>query len=510
MDNKQLAQEIIKTIGGPQNIVTAANCITRLRTTIANPKAVDEVALKKIDGVLGIVFEGTSLHVVLGPGKARKVTEEVNAILSTSNVKATAEIQRGEMEKEEPKIEEPPLTGNAFVKFFKRIGRWFKHIKWKRGLKHIGNIFGPLIPGFIMFGLSMAIANIVVACVGGDPATLEKPGYEAAHAINLLFSCFGQGFFAYLGIFTGINTAKEFKISTIVGGTIGGISALGDLIKISQILGWTMDPEGLTGYIMAGRGGILAVILAVLIAGYIERFIKKHMPDVLDMLLTTFLTVVISGSFFIFAIMPLMGFISEGIVLAITHTVNSEIVAVRIITGFFAAGFFQMLVMFGLHWGLSPFYTECLTKFGNVTIYPIFAMADGSQFGAAIALFIKARKYNHPRLKSNVRNVLVPSFCGVSEPLIFGASLPLVKPFLPIGLGAAGAGMLVAYLRIGSTAIGPSGPLAIPLMTYMNNQSTVWEGMVAYIGCWALSIILGFVFTMLLIREKDLDRMPRE
>ena len=480
MTNKELAEKILERVGGKENVTRAQNCMTRLRIDVKDYSKIDVEGIKGLEGVISVVQDET-LQVVLGPGKSRRVTDE---FLELAQITESTDM-------------EPGMDVSKDWKENKAINKaGQKQTGIKTLLRHIANIFTPLIPGFIVYGICVAIANLIAF---GNVAPQAGDGFK--YVAHQLFTALGQGFFTYLSIFVGVNAAKEFKVTPVLGGMIGGISGMANITNIAVEIGW--GDGTLNAVLRAGKGGVLAVILGVFLLGYLERWIRKHLPDVMDTVFTPLLTILIGGVIYIFAIMPVMGLVSSAMVWVITTLCDSSIAAVRVVSGFLSAALFLPMVTFGLHHGLVGFYSELLTKYGFIQLYPALAMAGAGQVGAAIALWIKARKVKNTIIERNVEGAIVPGILGVGEHLIYGVTRPLGKPFITAGLGAGFGGAICMALRVASTAFGPSGLLAIPMMTYMGGEVNPMAALV-YAGCWCVSLIGGFILTWIFIKEKDL------
>mgnify|MGYP003320276324 CR=1 FL=1 len=503
----QIAIKLLPLVGGVTNIDDVTNCMTRLRLKVKDGSKVKVDDIKKVPGVLGLISDGTLYQIVLGPGKVRKVTEEFNALVKTAQEVAE------EVHKEENKVsqetKEKPITGNAFVRFFKRIGRFLKGVKWKRGLRHIGNIFSPLVPGFICFGIFYSITTIILVASGGGTVIKPEALTGAAAVFYWIFYALAFGFMTYLSVFVGINSAKEFNATPTLGGILGGIAIIPKVLEIAKLINWAgpiaEDGSFPLALIDAGRGGVFTVIFAVFIMSFIERLVRKKMPNVLDTVFSPLLILVISGLLLLFAIMPVMGFVSNGIAELIAGFNGLDNWA-RAICGFFLAGLFLPLVMLGLHHGLTSIY---MTMMENNILYPIFAMADAAQFGVGMAILIKSRKYKHDRLKENAAAGVIPQALGVSEPLIYGVTLPLFKPFITVGIGAAIGGAFIAAMGIGFNGFDVSGLLGILLASKIDGVDAPIMARVWYFVGWLISAAGGFISTWLMIGEKDLNRLPR-
>lgn len=468
MTNKDLAVKIVELVGSESNIESAAHCMTRLRLKIKNANQINMEALKDTEGVLGVV-ESDTLQVVLGPGKAKKVYDEVTENFSIS---AGGDVENWEENKANMKSNQ-------------------KETPLKRGLKTISNIFIPMIPAIIAAGLFNGLAQLMG----------QIPGIDLTQGTGLivqkLFQLLGNAFLGYFAIYTGINAAKEFGGTPALGGMIGAITIGSQINDISAQLGLYNADVVLESVLTTGKGGIIGVIIGVFIMSMIERKIRKIVPDVLDLIVTPLLTLLITGVIVVFAVMPLAGFASDALVSVLSVIINSENQIVRIISGFVLAAVFLPMVLLGLHHGLIPIYAVQLDQMGGVSLFPVLAMAGAGQVGASIALYIKARRMKNTRMQKTILGALPAGFLGVGEPLIYGVTLPLGKPFITAGLGAGFGGAFVMLTGVTAGAWGPSGLVALPLMQTPTMILNFFIGLV-------VSYIAGFIITYIFIKEDKL------
>lgn len=468
MTNKDLAVKIVELVGSESNIESAAHCMTRLRLKIKNANQINMEALKDTEGVLGVV-ESDTLQVVLGPGKAKKVYDEVTENFSIS---AGGDVENWEENKANMKSNQ-------------------KETPLKRGLKTISNIFIPMIPAIIAAGLFNGLAQLMG----------QIPGIDLTQGTGLivqkLFQLLGNAFLGYFAIYTGINAAKEFGGTPALGGMIGAITIGAQINDISAQLGLYNADVSLESVLTTGKGGIIGVIIGVFIMSMIERKIRKMVPDVLDLIVTPLLTLLITGVIVVFAVMPLAGFASDALVSVLSVIINSENQIVRIISGFVLAAVFLPMVLLGLHHGLIPIYAVQLDQLGGVSLFPVLAMAGAGQVGASIALYIKARHMKNTRMQKTILGALPAGFLGVGEPLIYGVTLPLGKPFITAGLGAGFGGAFVMLTGVTAGAWGPSGLVALPLMQTPTMILNFFIGLV-------VSYIAGFIITYIFIKEDKL------
>jgi len=500
----EIAAKILKACGGPRNIKNVSNCMTRLRLNVIDKFAVNEDELKSIQGVLQVIKDGDILQIVLGPGRVVKVTAEFNALISAGTVEL--DIAKREQEKNEYDNIAKMSSDNDWKVNKALIKAKQKRFAWlSKGMRHLANIFSPLIPGIIAAGLFAAIASIILqSCGVTDWKLIPNNGVKVMYQICKALS---DGFTTYLVIFVGVNAAKEYGASPMLGGFIGGICAIGNITEIAKLIGLYNLDKPLDSILMSGKGGVIGVIIGVYLLSLLEKHLHKHIPNALDTVLTPFLCILLVGVVYVFGIMIATGYISYGICWIIGKLTMNEHVIVRIICGFVSAAMFLPLVLTGMHHGLVAFYAEELALHHYVSLYPALAMAGAGQVGAAIALYIKCKKTNNTKLQQNITSSIIPGVLGVGEPLIYSVTLPLFRPFITAGLGAGIGGAFVMAFRVGSTAWGPSGFVAIPLMNWMNGKPNA-AGMGIYTASLIISIVAGFLFTWFMIPQKTV--MPKE
>ncbi|MBU5594521.1 PTS transporter subunit EIIC [Amphibacillus sp. MSJ-3] len=472
--NEQLLSEIVELVGGKDNILSATNCMTRLRVRLADDEKVKINDLKNLEGVMGVV-EAETLQIVVGPGKAKKLAdlliEHYHINQDSSNRPETS-------------------TSNEWQKNKAAIKKGQKQGKLKTALETIAGIFIPMIPAIIAAGIFNGFASLI--------GTLQGEGALAGQfweTVRLLFSLIGTGFLGYFAIYTGINSAKRFGATEALGGMVGAMSIAAPLIDISQLFGLYDAEEPLNSILTTGKGGIIGVIFGVYILAKIEKAVRKRIPDVLDLIVTPVLTLLITAILFVFIIMPASGLLSDWLVSGLSVIIGSEYTIVNIISGYVLAALFLPMVLLGLHHGLIPIYAIQLEALGGVTLFPVLAMAGAGQVGAAIAIYILCKKVGNERLMRVITGALPAGILGIGEPLIYGVTLPLGKPFITAGLGAGFGGAYAMMTNVMANAWGPSGLVAIPLMHP--------DKMIHFIIGIFISYIGGFIVTYLFIKKED-------
>lgn len=476
MTNRELVDAVLEKVGQRDNVISITNCMTRLRISVRDDAKIDEAALRSIEGVMGIVHDRTGyVEVVVGPGRSRKCTDICLEMGIPTAVGVSAEAD-WKANKEAVKASQKSNPIRSALKIF-------------------GEIFVPLIPGVIAAGLCAGINTLIQQL---------NPGWADNHILSIVCGLLGlinTSFMTYLTAWAGYRAAERFGGTPILGGMLGLITGLEGINTISQTIGWFNADSPLDSILRSGRGGVLAAVLGVLIMVKVEKFIRSRMPDSLDIVFTPLLTLLICIIPYIFVVMPVCGLISSVLCSAVQSVCMSSNVLVRIIAGYASAALFLPMVAMGMHHGLVALYTVQLNQIGYVTLYPALCMAGAGQVGAAIAIYLKAGKVQNRRLASVISGALPAGILGVGEPLIYGVTLPMGRPFITAGLGAGFGGAFVMAMQVAATTWGPSGILGCFVMTAGPNGGVM--GVLCYAVGLLISVICAFFITNALVKEED-------
>lgn len=477
---QQLAERIIAAVGGMDNIDSVMNCMTRVRIKVLDENKVDDQELRHIDGVMGVIHD-ERIQVVVGPGTVNKVA---NHMAELSGVKLGDPIPHHHNDSEK-------MDYKSYAADKAKANKEAHKAKQKNGksnkvLKSIANIFIPLIPAFIGAGLIGGIAAVL--------SNLMVAGYISGAWITQLITVFNvikDGMLAYLAIFTGINAAKEFGATPGLGGVIGGTTLLtgiaGKNILMNVFTGEPLQP---------GQGGIIGVIFAVWILSIVEKRLHKIVPNAIDIIVTPTIALLIVGLLTIFIFMPLAGFVSDSLV----SVVNGIISIGGVFSGFIIGASFLPLVMLGLHHIFTPIHIEMINQSGATYLLPIAAMAGAGQVGAALALWIRCKR--NTTLRNTLKGALPVGFLGIGEPLIYGVTLPLGRPFLTACIGGGIGGAVIGGIgHIGAKAIGPSGVSLLPLISDNMYLGYIAGLLAAYAGGFVCTYLFGTTKAM---RQTDL------
>lgn len=464
-----MIEQLLRLSGGKANIRVCGNCMTRLRLTLADRDAADIAGLKAVPGVMGVINGDDQLQIILGPGKAQTASEMMNAVINgaAESAPAAADLQaQASVQKAKMKGKQNSAVHNFLTRF--------------------ATIFTPLIPGFIAAGLLLGLATLLQQIFAID-------GVVQSHWLTALIAymkVFSIGLFTFLSILIGFNTQKAFGGSGVNGAIIASLFVLRYVPE--GTVGYYAGMQDFFGLAIDPRGNIIGVLLACILGAWIERQVRRVVPDNLDMILTSAITLLITGAITFTVIMPIGGELFKGMSWLFLH-LNGNPFGTALL-----AGLFLIAVVFGVHQGFVPVYFALMDAQGFNSLFPILAMAGAGQVGASLALYFRAKKDS--TLRTQIKGAIFPGLLGIGEPLIYGVTLPRLKPFVTACFGGAVGGFFIGLvswlgLPVGlNTVFGPSGLVSIPLMT---SSQGIFAGMLVYVAGIAIAYAAGFALTWL-------------
>lgn len=462
-----LAKEIVKHVGGKENVSSLVHCITRLRFKLKDESKANEEVLKNMDGVVTVMKSGGQYQVVIG-NHVPDVYADVMPLLGLA---------------EEAGQEEDTEKDSLF----------------NRAIDTISGIFQPIL-------------GIMAACgmVKGLNALFVALGlYSDTCGGYLILNAIGDGLFNFLPLFLGYTAAKKFKLKPMLGLVIGAImcyptiqnsalSAGGNALY--TLFGGTMfaskvytDFFGIPLIGMDYTGTVIPVIFVVYFASKCEKFFNKFIPDLVKFFFVPMLTLLVAIPAGLLVIGPLATFGSTVIAEAVMTVRNFSPMLAGAIVGLT----WQILVIFGLHWGFIPVYINNIMTngFDNVMM-PFFACTFATS-AVVLGVFFKTKN-------KQIREMAVPNFIsgifGVTEPAIYGILLPLKKPFIiSCIVGGIGGGFYGAF-NFRKFMMGGMGIFEFPAM--IEPDGSMGNLIVAVVGV-IISMVLGFAATMIFYKEKE-------
>lgn len=441
--------DILAAAGGVENIVSLGCCMTRFRFTVKDEALVKVEALRKVPDVAGYFYSGVQHQLIVGPSTATKLVAYFNARHSFQPLEQKEGAEAVQISPED-------RARRAKVAVRRKYSGRVSQI-----CARIGNIFLPLIPAYIGCGLLLGISNILSkTLLANDPNTAA------------LFNVFGSGIFFYLNAVVGYNANKEFGGTPALGVAFAGILNMPALSQIT-LFGSSLMP---------GKGGVLAVLLVCWAGSWFEKQLRNRVKGSAEMFLTPTLTVLVVGFISLLAIQPVAGWLSE----KLAEYTQVALKNGGLLTGAVLGGSFLPLVMMGIHQSLVPIHQQLVDSLGSNPLFPILCMAGAGQVGAGLAVFFKTK---NARFKTLIKNALPIGLMGIGEPLIYGVTLPLFRPFIGACLGAAFGGAVVAVAQVTSSV--PFGVSGLVLLLVLSNVKSV----LFYLLGYAVAMLAGFIIT---------------
>ncbi|WP_026491682.1 PTS transporter subunit EIIC [Butyrivibrio sp. XPD2002] len=468
MNCDAICKQLLKFLGGKENVINSEACMTRLRVDVHDLSRVDIDAIKKVEGVLGVI-EGDTLQIVFGPGKVNEVHEAFSQLLGGTD----------------PSVYDVAKENKTAQKA--------KHDKpVQRFLKRIGDIFVPLLPGIVACGLINGITNVIKVASGGAFSGLWW--YESIRTM-------GWAVFTYLPIFVGYTAAKEFGGSPVLGGIAGAICISNPSMPLLATYGNSQIILPMTGQpYNPAHGGLIAAFIAGAAFAFLEKKIRKIMPKMIDTFISPLLVLIIGVVAIVAIIQPLSAVLTKGIYNVIEFVYGKT----GFIGGYILSAGFLPLVATGLHQALIPIHAMLNDPSGPTGginyLLPILMMAGGGQVGSGFALYFKTK---NKKLKGFIRDSIPVGILGVGEPLMYAVTLPLGKSFITACLGSGFGGVAASLFHIGAVAQGASGLFGL-LIVEPGKQ-------VQYVIAMLISYTAGFILTWFFgVDEKRINEVYGE
>jgi sucrose-specific phosphotransferase system IIBC component len=450
MNYQQTAAAILPLVGGADNIVSAAHCATRLRLALQDETLIRKDALDALDAVKGSFITGGQLQIVIGQGAVNSVYEAFIALAGVSA--ATTQDTRS--------------AAAAKLNPLQRLAQM------------LSNIFVPIIPVIVACGLLMGVI--------GMSKTL---GWAGDTPLLQLLDMFSNTAFVFLPILIAFSAAREFRVNPFLAAALGGI-----MIHPALQNAWTVG-GGIHDYWQFGglsfakvgyQGTVLPILLGVWVMGYIERGLRRVVPDSLDLIVRPFLTLMLSGVICLTVIGPLGRVLGNGIsfgLLAIYNTAGP-------LAGLVFGGLYSMIVITGVHHSFHAIEAGLLTNpaIGKNFLLPIWSMANVAQGGAALAVFFRT---SDAKVKLIALPAAVSCLLGITEAAIFGVNLRYVKPFVAAAIGGALGGAYVVFAHVAMTAIGVTGIPGIAIVPGSLMLNYVLGMVIAFGSAFALTWAFG-------------------
>ena len=458
LDYRKCAQEITANIGGGSNVISAAHCATRLRLVIADNSKVNRAALENVDGVKGMFESNGQLQLIIGTGTVNKVYEE---FLSVAGVSAASkdDVKKAAASK-------MPL--------------------WKKILKTPGDVFVPILPAIVASGLMMGLVEALAKAI---------PSFASSGWFGFL-DMVANTAFALLPVLVAVSAARVFGGNIFLGGVIGIM-----MVHPALMNAWTVTPTnqpavwnlGIFSIAQVGyQGHVIPVILAVLLMSTVEKWLHKHVPEMIDLFVTPLVTVLVTAFATFVVIGPIFSILENWVLQGAEWLVTSTGGIGALVMG----ALYPWTVVMGLHHMYNVIEAGMLSGALGLNIWmPIASAANFAQFGACLAVAIKCR---NAKLKSVALPSSLSASLGITEPAIFGVNFRFMKPFIAGVVGGAVGALFGSLTGLGATTYGVTG---IPGLLAINNIPV-------YVIELLISSGIAFAVTMVLWKEEEPAAAP--
>ena len=453
MNYKNLAETIIKNVGGEENIASLTHCATRLRFNLKDEKKSDTSTLKSTKGVMGVVTSGGQYQVIIGSDVGNVYREVMNLTsLETNN-------SSGENKKDDRK----PLA---------------------KVIDTISGIFTPILPAITAAGMMKAVLSLLIAF---QLISKESQSYQI---INFM----ADSAFYFLPILLANSAAKKFKCNPYMAMMIGGIllhpNFVG-MVNAAKESGGGINIFGLPIKLASYSSSVLPIILAVWFMSYVEPIADKISPKAIKFFSKPLITALVTGIITLVVIGPIGYIVSDKIGLGIKTLESYAGWLVPTIVG----GLTPLLVMTGTHYGLIPIgINNRMTMGYDTVIYPGMLASNVAQGGAALAVAFKSKNTEIKQLASSAG---ITAVCGITEPALYGINLRFRKALYSAMIGGAIGGLFLGIFRVSNYSGGSPGFLTLP--SYIGGD-TMTNFVYAVIGA-IISVVVSFVICLILYKD---------
>ena len=443
LDYRKCAEEIVAQIGGRENVAQAAHCATRLRLVIKDNGKINKSALENVDGVKGMFENNGQLQLIIGTGTVNKVYDEFLAV--TGMTAATKDDVKAAAAAQQP--------------------------AWKRALKSVGDVFVPILPAIVASGLMMGVVEALGKAI---PSFASTDWYAFLDMV-------ANTAFAFLPVIVAVSAARVFGANIFLAAVIGLMMVhtgllngwnVGSTDAINSFFGintgviptWNLFGNLKIGDYVVGsiarhgyQGHVIPVMIAIWFMSKIEKWLHKHVPEMIDLFVVPITTVFLTALITFMVVGPIFATLEN-------YVLKGAEWLVQFPPGAMIMGaLYPATVVMGLHHMYNVIEAGMLSSVGLNTWMPIASAANFAQFGACLAVGIKCKQ-------GKLKTVAIPSSMsaalGITEPAIFGVNFRFMKPFICGMIGGACGAIFGALTKIGATAYGVTG---IPGYLTINN-----------------------------------------
>ena len=466
MRYEKLCKDIIKNVGGKENVISVIHCITRLRFSLKDEGQANTNLLKNMDGVMDVIKANGQYQVVIGT----HVEDVYNDLIKIGNFTSESDTKKESIGDKKGVI-------SAFLKL-------------------ISEIFQPVLGAMTAAGM---IKGVLALLTITNVLNKEDGTY-------ILLSVVGDSLFYFLPIILGYTAAKRFKVKEVIGMTLGGVLVYPTVVSLMSgkelysLFSGTMFEShvyttflGIPVILQSYASTVIPVILIVYVASHIQKLLDKVLPSMIRSFFVPFLTLLIAAPLGLLVIGPVAGLLQNMLGAAVTGLIALN----AGIAGLFLGAFWTILVMFGLHWGVIPFFAIDVATYGYDVINPLIFSGALASMGSVLAVIIRTKS-------SKERNIAIPAFLstifGINEPALYGVLIPRKKIFISTLVASGIGGAISGFAGSKLYAFGASGILGLPCFI---NPNGIDAGFIGLIISGVASFVLAFVAAFIIGDKKE-------
>lgn len=474
-----LARIIIQNVGGKDNIISVAHCVTRLRFRLRDESKANDDILKETDGVLQLIKAGGQYQIVIGPA----VVDVYDAVVAIGHLEAGGLVDDdgNPIEDDGPAAAKKPL--DAFIDL-------------------ISGILQPVIPVLAAAGMTKGLLSLF-AFLGWLPKT--SGAYQVIYA-------FADGFFYFLPIFLGVTSARKFKINEFVGGALGAALCYPAMVAMTggDVLGTLFEGTFMEmqyyqtffgiPIVMPASGytsSVIPIVLAVWAASLFWHKVDRAIMPALRFFLTPMLTCVIFVPLTFLVIGPVASVLTS-LLAAFFQAIYGIPLVGGLLCGALLGGLWQVLVVFGLHWSVVPLLLNNLSVIGYDSVFGGRQVCTHAQTAAVFAIYLKSKD---EKLREIALPAAITGIFGTTEPAIYGVTLPKKKPFVITCIASAIGGAFVGLMGTKQFTMGYSGVLGLPVYIDPSGAEGLTNLVYLCIGI-LISVVISFVATYLTYQDE--------
>ncbi|MEW4370061.1 beta-glucoside-specific PTS transporter subunit IIABC [Paenibacillus kandeliae] len=414
MNYENLAKEILKGVGGERNVSSLVHCATRLRFTLKDQSKADKVGLEKTDGVITVKESGGQFQVVIG-NTVPEVYEAIGRVSGILN---------------DDKKEDKTATAK---KGFGSI------------VDVISSIFAPLLG--VMAGAGILKGLLLIASNAGWLDTKETT--------YIILMATADSLFYFLPLLLAVTTARKFGGNTFTALTVAGALVYPSIIEL-KTAGTETSFFGIPVIMMSYSSTVIPIILAVIVMSKLEKFCNRHIHESVKNFVTPLISLVVMVPLTLIVFGPFGVYVGNVIATSLVAAFGFS----PLIAGAIMGACWQLFVIFGVHWGLVPIFINNIAVHGRDGIKPAAAASVFAQTGAAFGVMLKTK---NKKLKTLAGSATLSALFGITEPAVYGVTLPLKRPFIAGIIGGAVGGAIIGQAGTQAFASGAPGLLTLPI-----------------------------------------------